>query len=125
MRIASAGHAVFAATMIALGILGLIKPDYVALWQPIPQSVTALAYLCTLISLASGMGLLWQRTAAAAARVLLSYLLLWLLLLRVPGMFLSPTVEFWWAACKTAVMAAAAWVLYIWFATTSVGWKRL
>jgi uncharacterized membrane protein len=119
MRIASAGHAVFAVTMIALGILGMIKGDYVSLWQPIPQRVTALAYVCALISLASGIGLLWQRTAAAAARMLLAYLLLWLLLLRLPGMFLSPTVEFWWAACKTGVMVAAAWVLYIWFATDS------
>ena len=109
MRIASAGHAVFAVTMIALGILGMIKGDYVSLWQPIPQHVTALAYVCALISLASGIGLLWQRTAAVAARMLLAYLLLWLLLLRLPGMFLSPTVEFWWAACKTGVMAAATW----------------
>jgi uncharacterized membrane protein len=121
MRIASAGHAVFAATMIALGILGLIKPDYVALWQPIPQGMTALAYLCAFISLACGIGLLWQRTAAAAARLLLSYLLLWLLLLRLPTMFLSPNVEFWWAACKIAVMTAAAWVLYVWFAAD---WDR-
>src|SRR6516165_6489806 len=104
MRIASVGHVVFATTMIALGILGLIKGDFSPVWAPVPKGLPALAYLCDFVSLVSGIGLLWQRTTAAAARVLLAYLLLWLLLLRVPGVFLSPTVDFWWSACKTAVM---------------------
>ncbi len=121
MRIASVGHAAFAATMIALGILGLIKDDYAVIWQPVPKGVPALVYVCASISLASGIGLLWHRTAAFAARMLFACLLLWLLLLRVPGIFLSPTVDIWWAACKTAVMVAAAWVLYAWFATD---WDR-
>src|SRR3984893_6296746 len=104
MRIATIGHAVFAATMIATGILGLIKVDFNPVWDPVPQGVPALAYLCAFISLVSGIGLLWQRAAATAARVLLAFLLVWLLLLRVPHIFISPTVDVWWASCKTAVM---------------------
>jgi len=119
MHIPRASHGVFAVTLIGLGILGLIKGDFTAIWQPVPKVVPArdgLAYLCAFVFLASGIGLLWQRTAALATRVLLAYLLLWLLLLRVPSMVLSFNVETWWAACKTAVMLAGAWVLYIRFA---------
>ncbi len=124
MRITSAGHAVFAATMIGLGILGLIKGNFTAIWQPVPKSVPlreGLAYLCAFISLASGIGLLWERVAAPAARALLAFLLLWLLVLRVPGFLRTFTVDVYWPWCQTAVMVAAAWVLYAWFATD---WDR-
>lgn len=120
MRIASVGHAAFAAVMIALGILGLLKGDFTVIWQPVPDALPArviLIYLCAIISLASGIGLLLQRTAASAARVLTAYLLLWLLLLRVPGIFHASNVGTWWPAAQVAVMLAAAWVLYVWFAT--------
>ncbi len=120
MRIASLGHAVFAAALMALGILGLVKGDFVAVWQPVPKGVPArevLVYLCAFICLASGIGLLWQRSAATAVRVLLAFLLLWLLLVRVPGIFHAPTVEgSWFGGGETAVMLAGAWVLYAWFA---------
>lgn len=117
MRIASAGHAVFAVTLIGLGALGFIKADYVSMWSPLPRSVPALAYVCAIVSLAAGIGLLWKKTAAVAARVLFVFLVLWLLLVRLPGVFRAPSVETWWPACQIAVMVAAAWVLFVWFAT--------
>jgi uncharacterized membrane protein len=95
MRMASMGHAVFAATVIALGILGLIKGD-LNVWRPVPKGVPAgevLAYLCAFIPVACGVGLLWKRTAAAAARVLLAYLLIWMLVFRIPGLLHGLTVD--------------------------------
>jgi uncharacterized membrane protein len=120
VRIASVGQVLFAATMMALGIVGLSKGDFTVIWQPVPKSLPGremLVYLCALVSLASGVGLLWQRTAAIAARGLLLSFLLWLLLLRLPGFFRGFIVDVYWVACQTAVMLAASWVLYTWFAT--------
>ena len=106
--------------MIALGIIGLTKGDFTAIWQPVPKGLFGremLVYLCSLISLASGVGLFWQRTAAIAARVLLLWFLLWLLFFRLPAFSHGFTVDVYWPTCQTAVMLAAAWLLYTWFAT--------
>jgi uncharacterized membrane protein len=120
IRIASAGHACFAAVMIWLGAMGLSKGTFVPVWQPVPNWVPAreaLAYLCAFISLASGIGLLWQRTATLAARVIFASLMVWLLALRLPNFFYqTPVVLVAWTFGSTAVMVAAAWVLYVWFA---------
>jgi uncharacterized membrane protein len=111
--------------MIALGILGLVKGDFTAIWQPVPKGMPTrelLVYLCAFISLASGIGLLLQLAAALAARVLFVYLLLWLLLFKVPYILLAPTVGVSYESCgETAVLVAGAWVLYAWFAAD---WDR-
>jgi uncharacterized membrane protein len=120
MRIASVGHAVFAATMVALGILGLTQRNFAPIWDSVPKGLPAreaLAYLCAVISLACGLGLLWRRTAVTAARVLFVYLLLWLLAFKVRFIFTGPLVEGSYQSCgETAVMVAGAWALYARFA---------
>jgi uncharacterized membrane protein len=125
MRIASVGHAVFAATMITVGVLGLVNGTFAAIWEPVPKGVPAreaLVYLCAFIALGCGIGLVVQRTAATASRVLLGYLLIWMLLLRGRVIILAPASQNSWSNCaETAVIVAGAWVLYAWFATD---WDR-
>src|SRR5262245_14142244 len=125
MRIASVGHAVFAATLIAMGILGLTilslnRGDFAPIWQPVPKGVPAreaLAYFCALISLATGTGLLLRRTAAVSARVLLGLLVVWLLLFKARFIVFAPATAVSYETCgETAVIVAGAWVLYAWFA---------
>ena len=120
MRIATLGHGFFAATMIGVGILGFVQGDFTPAWTGVPASFPArevLVYLAALIPVATGIGLLWRRTAATAAGVLLGSILVWALLFRMPPIFRAPTsTGVWWALGDSAVMAAAAWVLYTWFA---------
>ena len=102
MRIVSVGHAVFAATLIALGILGLTQGNFAPIWDSVPKGLPAreaLAYLCAFICLACGLGLFWRRTAAVAARVLFVYLLLWLLAFKVRFIFTGPLVEGSYQSC--------------------------
>lgn len=121
MRIASVGHAVFSLTLIGLGLLGLIKGDFIQVWQPVPKWLPAhevLAYLCALVSMACGVGLLWRQSAASAARVLLVYFVLLTLAFKARFIILAPTQEGSYQSCgENAVLVAGAWVLYAWFAT--------
>lgn len=120
MGIASVGHAVFAVTMICLGVMGVIQGQFTPMWAGVPKGFPAreaLPYLCAIIALVSGAALLWQRAAIFGARLLLGAFVAWLLLFRVPLLFKAPTATVaWWSFGDTAVMIAAAWVLYVWFA---------
>ena len=125
MRIASVGHMVFAATLLAIGILGLYAGGFAPIWDGVPKALPArevLAYLCDLIALLCGLGLLWQRSAAPTTRLLFAYLLVWMLLIKGRFILRAPLVEGSYQSCgETAVLVAAAWVLYAWSATD---WDR-
>lgn len=124
VRVATTGHALLAFTLIGIGITGLVvTPQFASIWQSVPPGVPlrgALAGLCALVSLACGAGLLLERTAAMASRVLFAALLSWLLLIKGYYIVTSPMVEgSYQSAGETAVLAAGAWVLYAYFAA---GW---
>ena len=130
MRIESAGQVAFAAAMIGLGVIGFVTRDFTQIWQPVPKWVparTALAFVCALISLGCGVGLLWRRSAPLAARVLLGALSVWLLVLRLPNLlYQKPLVLVAWTCGATAVMVAGAWVLVSWFSQESgQSWIRV
>lgn len=116
MLATTAARAGFAASMIGLGILGLIYGDFALVWQPVPAWVPGrqvLAYLSAAIEFTAGLALLWPRTAALASRVLFVYVLLWLLLLRVPELLSRPSVEVSWLGFgETAMLVAGAWALF-------------
>ena len=106
--------------MMGLGIMGFATREFTQIWQPVPKWVpgrTGLVYFCAVISVATGVGLLWRRLAPLASRVLFVVLLLWLLIVRLPNLFYQkPLVLVAWSFGSTAVMVAGAWVLYSWFA---------
>lgn len=115
MRLPNRAGAAFAATFIAVGILGFATRDFAPIWRPVPKGLPAreaLAYVCAFISLACGMALPWRRLAIVAARVFAGYLLLWLLLFRMPAIFAAPTTQDPWSgAGEMAVYLAGACVL--------------
>jgi uncharacterized membrane protein len=125
MRIASVGHALFAATLIAFGVFGLVAGDFAPIWDVVPKGFptrAGLIYLCAMVSLICGAGLFFQRTAGTTSRVLFAYLLLWMVLFRIPLIVQAPMVEGSYQNWgETAVLVAGAWVLYAWFAES---WDR-
>lgn len=111
----------FALVVIGIGVIGLVKGTFAPIWQPVPKSTPArelLAWLCIVVSLAGGAGLLVKRVAAPAALVLLVWLLAWALLFKGPFVVSAPLVEGSYQSIgENMVLIAAAWVLYAGLAT--------
>jgi uncharacterized membrane protein len=110
----------FALVLVVLGITGFIVRDYEPLWLPPDGLPAVLVALCNVVSIASGIGLLWRPTSTIAARVLLVYLVVWSLTFRIYDLVTAPR-EFgaWDGLAEAAVPIAAAWILYTWLATDS------
>jgi uncharacterized membrane protein len=118
-------RAVFAAVMIGLGIIGLIYGNSALIWEPIPKTLPgrpATIYLCGVIELGTGIGLLLRPSVVLACRVLLPFLLLWLALLKLPGLLLAPQVmQSWEAFAEVAATSAGGWCL---FAAHAGAWEQ-
>jgi uncharacterized membrane protein len=106
--------------MAGIGILGLVQGDFTPTWSGVPKTVPAreaIAYLCAIISLGAGAGLLWRRGVLNSARLLVLTFLAWMLVIRVPVIVKYPTITgAWWALGDSAVTAGAALVLFARFA---------
>jgi uncharacterized membrane protein len=116
MRITSAGHFVFALMMIAVGVIGLHDGNFTAVWGGMPKdfpSREVWAVACMIFSIAVGAGLLFRPTAAIAAPALFLAFAVFMAAFRVPLIIHSPLVEgSYQNNGETAVLVAAAWVLY-------------
>jgi uncharacterized membrane protein len=70
---------------VVLGQVGVTWGDFAAIWQPVPAELparVALAYLTAIAFIASGIGLLWRRSAQVSAATLailyFAFAMLWL-----------------------------------------------
>lgn len=122
MRPTRAAQVAFALLMIGLGVQGLVIAKFTTAWAPVPVGVPGralLVYLVAAVSLACGLGLLWQPAAVRAARGLLIAFVIWFLVWRVRALFIASLVEGTWSAGATLVMIAASWTLFAALATGS------
>jgi uncharacterized membrane protein len=114
-RIQPRDRILFASGMIAMGIAGLRFGSIMGMLQEIPAWVparTSIPYAACVLMLAGGIGLVFERSATLAARVLLVYSAAWVVLLSLPTAFREPLVVNSWASmAHITLFVAAAWIL--------------
>ena len=121
-----AGRILFAAVMIGLGIRGLAYGDLASVWQRMPiahlSARPLIAHACAVAELLIGMGLLWRRTIATASALATLFLLLWVVLLKIPPVLAAAQIEASWLGLgEIAVMLSGSWIL---FAVHAGSWAR-
>jgi uncharacterized membrane protein len=118
-------RAVFAAALIGFGMCGLIYGNSAVIWEVIPKTLPGrpgIIYLCAVVQLGTGIGLLLRPTLILACRVILPFLLLCLALLQVPVILLAPReMGSWEQFAEVAAMSAGGWCL---FAAHAGAWEQ-
>jgi len=121
MNLRTASRIFFAVTMIAIAVMPVFGGTFAPIWQPVPATVPLrhlLAFLCLVVPLAAGLGLLMKRRGAEPPALLLFlYLAAWAIAFKAPVIVRHPLVEVAYQSCgENAVQIAGAWILYIWLA---------
>jgi uncharacterized membrane protein len=111
------GHPLFAIILIALGVIGLYTGNFAGPWQRIPidplPARAFFAYATAIVELLTGLGLLFRASVTVASTVLFMFLLLWLILLKVPAVVAVPTMEGTWLGFgEIGAIAAGGWILF-------------
>ena len=108
------GRPLYALGLVALGILDLIYRDTV-MWKVLPRTAPApavLAMVSGVLLIAVGAGLLAPRYRVEATRVLVAFLLIWDVVIGIPPVVTSPTVEVTWLILgMMTIVLVAAWIL--------------
>jgi uncharacterized membrane protein len=125
MARAQPSHWVFAAVMIGLGVLGLVHGNSAMIWEALPKGLAGRPFVilvCSLVAIATGIGLLLPRSIALASRILFAFLLLWLVALKLPALLRAPQVMVSWESfAEIATTTAGAWCL---LAVHAGAWER-
>lgn len=100
----------------ALGALSIAFRDFALVWQAVPKDIPwhgALVDISGAILLAGSIGLLVPGTTRLSALVLTGFLLLCVLLLRLPGVVAHPLVEgSWYGLGETFTFVAGGWTIF-------------
>jgi uncharacterized membrane protein len=102
---------VYAIGIIGLGVLGFVYGDFVSAWPAWVPLRQPLLYAASAFMVLTGAGVLVERTARMMLRILLPYLIIWMLL-RVPAAVMAPKVEgYWFGIGEIATLVAGAMLI--------------
>ena len=101
---------VFGLGAVAIGMVGLVWADFLAVWQPVPKSLpgrTALAYAIAAVFLLAGACLQFKRSTRAGAVTLTLLYSVGVVLLHLPQIIAHPTVFVMWSGAAEQLALVA------------------